>query len=557
MEDMLKNIGSLIEGVVLDLTGLSANVDLVRPAKLEFGHWSTNVAMQVFGVKKKNGDGKYGSSIELAKEIIEKLGIVEGVLKMEVMGPGFINIFLTDKALVSMVESRAVLESPKKVLVEYSSPNVAKKFGVGHLRSTIIGQAIFNIYKSLGVEVIGDNHLGDWGTQFGVIIAAVELYGIDMDKTSVGELERIYVDYNKLIEEDVSYKEKARDAFARLEKREEKAVLIWEKSLAISLAEFDRIYQVLGVKIDHAYGESHYEELMKDVVIPQVSSKIGKESQGAIIVEFEGMPPAMLVKSNGTTTYFTRDLATIYFRQNNPELKSDLYIYEVGSEQELHFRQVFKAAQMMGWIEEGQCVHVSHGLMSLPEGKISTRKGRTVNLEELLERSVEEARLKIGEDREVDREVVAKAVGIGAVKFNELRHTPRSDYVFRFEEALNLEGDSGPYLQYALVRCRAILNQAGEIDNGVFDFEENERRLVAELSYFGYVKEVVARTFSPNLLCSYLISLSGEWSSFYNNVRILQSEDEDKKRRVWIVRVTEKVLSEGLEILGIPTLEKM
>ena len=440
------------------------------PADEKMGDYASNVAMVLAKQLEKNPK-------ELAGEIVNKLqtkgNLNEVVEKMEVAGPGFINFWLKDEMLIDglremLVNDNHCLDSDfmsgKKVLVEYSSPNIAKRFSVGHLRSTIIGQALFNIYKHSGAEVTNDNHLGDWGTQFGMIIAAVEEKKIDVSKTTVSELEELYVDFNNRMEETPIIKEKAKEAFARLEKGDEAARGIWKACVEVSMKEFDKIYNKLGVKFEHENGESVYEKLMPSIIEEAMDGGVGATGEeGALIVKFEKdgkeyLPPAMLQKSDGTTTYFTRDLATIRKRLDDQDLKSELYIYEVGSEQILHFKQVFEAARKL-WEEASgvELKHVAHGRMTFGGEKMSTRKGTNIKLEYLIFKAGEEAKRIAKEKNSTE---TSEKIGIGAVKYNELRRSPESDYDFKWEEALNMEGNSGPYLQYVYVRTKGILEKS-------------------------------------------------------------------------------------------------
>jgi arginyl-tRNA synthetase len=565
---LIERLEEEISKIMKPLVGEDVVVRVMRPSIAGSGELSTNTPMQVFGkLKNQQKDIEFNTARDLAFEIKEKLeesgDFKKYVKEIEVAGPGFLNFYLTDEYLGDeFLRSEFEFDQGKgkKVLVEYSSPNIAKRFGVGHMRSTIVGQALLNSFAALGYETVGDNHWGDWGTQFGIIIAGVENENLDVNKMSVSDLEALYVRYNALIDENKEYKERAREAFKRLEEGESKAYAIWEASKNISIKEFDEIYKRINVKIDYAYGEAFYEQIMKDVVIPEVGKKLGKVSEGATIVEFENLPPAMLLKTNGTTTYFTRDLATIYFRQNNPELKSDLYIYEVGAEQELHFKQVFEAASMMGWIKREQLVHVAHGLMRLPEGKISTRKGRNIKLEDLLDGAVVEAKTKIrAEVNENEAEKLSQIVGMGAVKFNELKHSPRTDYIFKMEEAMSLEGDSGPYVMYAVVRARAILDKVTEEMKGNFDsaLNEDERKMISLMLYYPSIVSQIAVSYAPNLLCAYLLELSGTFNQFYTNNPVLKADKEKIALRIAITEKFVTIASQGLSILGISIPERM
>lgn len=552
------------EAVAEFVLGLDYIVE--HPAEEKLGDYSTNAAMVMAGELKRNPR-------ELAVDLVGKLQLNKKLMnlvsRIEVAGPGFINFWIRDEELIRklnevMKEGEFLGGSDfmkgKKILVEYSSPNIAKSFSVGHLRSTIIGQAIFNLYKHSGGDMTSDNHLGDWGTQFGMIIAAVEEdVNFDWSSADIGKLEEIYVDFNKRIEENPELRIKAKEAFLRLEKGDESARNIWKKSVEISMKEFDEIYKKLDVSFEHIYGESAFESLMPEVIEEAKKKKISSVGEeGALIVEFkderekELMPPAMLVKSDGSTTYFTRDLATIKMRLSKPELKCDMYIYEVGGEQRLHLKQVFETAKKL-WPEETrevEFVHVAHGLLSLPEGKMSTRKGNTIKLGDLLTRADEKSS---GE----------KEISVGAVKYNELKRSPVMDYVFKWDEALSMEGNSAPYLQYVYVRTRGILNKSkenlGKIITSEKVFANDDERTLARwlLLRFteGEVVESAAKNFAPQQVCSYLFETAQKFNGFYERNKVIGVENQGLRLALTIL--TGEVIKNGLKLLGIETVEKM
>lgn len=558
METLGNRLTNALSGVFSGY-GLRADELAVVYPEEQFGDLSTNGAM--IAAKKAGRNPR-----EVAQEAVEKLKqdkeIRETVVDIKVEGPGFINLWIkTEKLLEEAVKAVRKGENygegswgeGRRVLVDYSAPNIAKQFSVGHLRSTIVGQALINLYKFGGFEAIGDNHLGDWGTQFGMIIAAVEEKGLKAETLSIDELEGLYVDYSRRVKLDEGLLELAREAFLRLENEEEKAVAIWKATVETSKKEFQRIYDLLGVKIDYEYGESFYSPLMPKVIEEAVEKGVARESEGALIMELNGLPPAMLKKSNGTTTYFTRDLATVKFRQENEDLKADLYIYEVGAEQTLHFQQVFKAAEVMGYAKEKQMVHVGHGLVMGADGKkMSTRKGTNAKLEDLLKEMIEAA-AKFNPK-------TAKEVGIGAMKFNDLKRNPRSNYKFDMEEALRLDGDSGPYLQYTYSRACSVLGKAGEETGkaGVTEFNAEELGVLKMIYRFAGWAETAARVLAPNLLCEYLLETAKRYNSLYNAHRILQEEDEQRKaNRLVITRAVTTILGNGLRLLGIEPIERM
>ena len=556
--------------------GLEVKVLVERPADQSKGDFSTNVAM----VMAKN-EGK--NPRELAEKIVEglkkneELGKVVDLERIEIAGPGFINFWVRDEYLAAEIASVQNTETlpdgrqvandvgnsnwmeGKRVLVEYSSPNIAKRFSVGHLRSTIIGQALFNLYKASGARVTNDNHLGDWGTQFGMIIAAVEEEKADISNMSIGELEELYVRFNKRVEERPELKDSAREAFLRLERGDANARKVWQLAIEVSMKEFKEIYKKLNVNFTNNYGESEYESLMIGIIQELKDKKIATKGEGgAWIIRFEKdgkeyMPVAMLLKSDGTTTYLTRDMATVKKRLVEEKLKADLYIYEVGSEQKLHFRQVFETARKL-WPEETkniEFVHVAHGLLTLPEGKMSTRKGNTIRLEDLITKAGDEAADFVkGEGVDTER------MALNAIKYNELRRSPELNYVFAWKEALAMEGNSAPYINYAYVRALKIVDRRSWIvDNVVFEGEEKELARLLLKFVEGEVVEEAARNFSPNSLASYLFEVAKKFNAFYDHNKVLGGARE--LPRLVLVKTVAEVIKNGMKLLGIEVVEKM
>jgi arginyl-tRNA synthetase len=545
-----------------------------HPEKKEFGDYSTNLAFLIAKELKKK-------PIEIANQIaksIEKEKIFE---KVEVKEPGFINFFLSLDFLFE--ELRKILKEKenygknkigkgKTVIIDYSSPNIAKPFGIGHLRSTIIGQALYNIYKFLGYKVIGDNHLGDWGTQYGKLVFAIKKWGKKKaENYSIEELEELYVKFHKEVEKNPQLEEEGRKWFKKLEEGDREARKIWKILVKISLKEFERIYKILGVKFDFALGESFYEPMTKEIIEELREKKIAKESQGALIVEFpkNEFPPVILQKSDGTTTYFTRDLATIKYRLKkwNP----DLIIYEVGADQKLHFQQLFKTVEILGWAKKTKFVHVAHGLYRTKTGKFSTRKGETVHLEDVLKEAIERAKEIIEKSEtsrgltEKEKERVSKIVGIGAVKYNDLSQHPSKDIIFDWEKVLNLKGNSAPYLQYTFVRCQSVLKKSGSwmLEVGIRKLQieklkKEEIDILREIYKFPEVVQEAAKKFSPNLICNFAFDLAKKYNLFYDLYQILKAEDkETKKFRLILTRAVAQIIKNSLFLLGIQTPEKM
>lgn len=574
-----------VEDVLRSVFGIEICDFLIeRPADESHGDFACNVAMALYrglaeateshvpggknqGINWAQSKGEiYNNPRGLAERIKEELLKNKNLLslfeKIEVAGPGFINFHLKPSYFLEKISKidrdygKSDWGKGRRMLVDYSSPNIAKDFSVGHLRSTIIGQAIRNLYEFCGFKTVGDNHLGDWGTQFGMIIAAVEEAELDIEKMSVSEMEALYVDFNERIKKDENLREKAKEAFVRLEKRDKSALAIWKKSIDSSMKEFDKIYDLLGVKIENAYGEGFYVNMWDEIIEDAKKRGLARESEGALIMDLgEDLPPGMFLKSDGGTTYFTRDLAAIKYRQGNLGLKSDLYVYEVGAEQTLHFKQVFIAAEKLGFCNKNSLVHVAHGLVLGEDGKkMSTRKGTGMKMEKWLSEAVKKA-------SEINKESAQK-VGVGAVKYFDLKHSPQTSYKFKMEDALSLEGNSGPYLQYTAVRCKSVLEKAGDLPTGILpvgELNEEELGVFRWLDRFPEVVSDAAREFAPNLVCNYLFELAQRFNTFYNKHRILDETLtlEEKSFRLGLTKSVKQVLDNGLGLLGIEIPEKM
>jgi arginyl-tRNA synthetase len=520
----------------------------------DFGDYSSNVAFQ------------RRSPRERAEEIVEKLktnkDLSKVVDKTEIADPGFINFWLTSEVLLdNLIQIEHSKEKygtsdvgkDKTIIIDYSSPNIAKPFGIGHLRSTIIGQALYNLYTSLGYIVVGDNHLGDWGTQFGKLLYMIKLRQVT--DFNIAKLEELYVEFHKLAEADESVEEKAREWFKKLEEGDSEAKSIWQKCVDVSMEEFERVYRLLGVRIDFAFGESYYESEMKQMMEDAAFKKhLSKGEDRALIIDLAGQgisTPLMFLKGDGATTYATRDLATIRFRIRKWD--PDIIIYEVGAEQSLHFKQIFAAARLLGLIEDRVgLVHTAHGLYLAPDGrKFSTREGKTIKLEEVLDEAVKRAEKLGNSDNKV-----AKEVGIGAIKYFDLMHSVQSNVIFEWDKIMNMEGNSGPYLQYTVARTNSVLAKGkGVKELKSVNLNREELSVLRNLIKFPEVVESSAKLFSPNLLCNFLYELASKYNNFYNTNRIIGSDNEDL--RLALTFGVGQVLKNGLKLLGIETPERM
>jgi arginyl-tRNA synthetase len=501
---------------------------------------------------------KQGNPAEIANNIVSKITDTQGFQKIQAQGP-FINFYFSDDSKAQILKN--VLKDNnygsdkinKTIVIDYSSPNIAKPFGIGHLRSTIIGQAIYNLYKFLGYKCIGDNHIGDWGTQFGKLIYQIKTKNIALESLTIDKLEELYIDFHK--QNDPKLDQFARDEFKKLEQGETENIRIWAECKRISLAEFERIYDLLGVKIDYAYGESFYNELAEHIILELKEKQIAKLGDGAWIVEFSDMPPCVLEKSDGASTYFARDLASIKYRIE--EFNPDIIAYEVGSEQALYWKQVFATAKMLGL--NCQFKHIAHGLIRAKEGKFSTRQGNTIHLEDVINEAISRSKDVIKETSQ-DINDLAKQVGIGAIKYNDLSQDREKDIIFDWDKILNLKGNSGPYIQYAYVRSQSVLQKAGnfeltELPNKI---EDNESRLISKIFWFPEVIKESANNFAPHTLCNYIFSLSQDFSNFYNANPIISTDDQSiKDFRLAICKAVGEILKTSLDILGIDAPERM
>ena len=511
---------------------------------------------------------------EMLEQEIEENKEIE---KIEVVG-GYLNFFVNKSILtkdvleeVSKTEEygKSEIGKEKNIVIDYSAPNIAKPFHIGHLRSTVIGGALYNIYKYLGYNVTGVNHLGDYGTQFGKLIEGYKLWGkeYNIDEEPINELTKIYIRINEACKEDEQILENCRNNFKKLEDGDPYCVEIWKKFRELSLKEFQKVYDLLGSKFDSWNGESFYSDKMPEII--DILNKSGKlvESQGAKIIDLEDKginTPCIIEKSNGSTTYATRDLAAIMYRARTYNFDKALYV--TSYEQTLHFKQVFEVAKLLGLDEKytNGLEHVSFGMVLLPTGRMSTREGNVVKLEELLNEAISRAKDIIEQKNPEleDKEEVAKKVGIGAVIFNDLSGARIKDEIFDWDTILNFQGETGPYIQYTYVRTRSVLEKAGYTPK--FEDVKIEKLLdeysleILKLIYnFEDTLIQVTEKNEPSILSRYLIDLAKAYSSFYNENKIIVEDKDVQNARVYLTYVTGKVLKQGAELLGMQMPEKM
>jgi arginyl-tRNA synthetase len=460
------------------------------------------------------------------------------------------------------------LGTGKKIVVDLSSPNIAKPMSVGHLRSTVIGAAVQRLHDALGYETIGINHIGDWGSQFGKLVAAVDRWGgeVDMETDPIKGLLALYVRYHEQVENDPSLDEAARAAFRELESGEEGQVrATWRRLTELSMGEFDKIYTRLGVTFDEVRGESYYETHLTKTIDRIVEAGITEESEGALIVrvdEFEkDCPPSLLRKTDGTTLYATRDLAAAFHRWELYQFERCLYV--VGGDQRLHFRQLKYVLRRMGLEWEPRMEHIDFGMLRLPEGKMSTRKGRVVFLEDVLDQAAAEAQ-KVISAKNPDLEgaaEIAEMVGVGAVIFNDLKRERVKDIEFTWEEVVSFEGDTGPYLQYTHARLVSIERKVLERGEGAADPDwsalEDAAPILVRLGRFPTAIEQAARSAEPSILATYLLTLGREVNSWVAKSRVLGQDPGLTAARLALVRGARTVVKSGLALLGVAAPEAM
>ena len=513
----------------------------------------------------------------IASEIQEKIELTDEIQKVEVAG-GYLNFFINKETLaeevlgeISKTEQygKSKVGEGKNIVIDYSAPNIAKPFHIGHLRSTVIGGALYNIYKYLGYNVTGVNHLGDYGTQFGKLIEGYKMWGkeYDIEKDPINELTKIYIRINEECKNDEQILENCRNNFKKLEDGDPYCVEIWKKFRELSLQEFQKVYDLLGSKFDSWNGESFYSDKMPEVI--DILQKTGKlvESQGAKIIDLEDKginTPCIIEKSNGSTTYATRDLAAILYRAKTYNFDKALYV--TSYEQVLHFKQVFEVAKLLGLDEKytNGLEHVSFGMVLLPEGKMSTREGNIIKLEELLNEAISRAK-EIIEQKNSDlenKEEVAKKVGIGAVIFNDMSASRIKDEVFDWNTILNFQGETGPYIQYTYVRTKSVLEKAGYLpkmeDVKTENLSDDYSMAILKLIYnFEDILIQVTDKNEPSILARYLIDLAKAYSSFYNENKIIVDDKEVQDSRVYLTYAVSQVLKQGANLLGIEMPEKM
>ena len=548
-------------GEVQDWSGIR-----VQPATdARFGDFQCNDAMQAAKTLRRPPRA-------VAEAVLAALPLPPMLTRAEIAGPGFINLTVAPEWLAEQV---AVLSAAPRfgipdagqgrtVVIDYSSPNVAKPKHIGHIRSTVIGNALDRLHRALGYRVIADNHLGDWGTQFGLLIQGYRTFLTEAEREAltIEALERVYVQSYNRSKEDPAWLESCKSELVKLQQGDAENRAIWERFIAISRREFDRVYGRLDVAFDLTRGESYYNDMLPETIQVLQDKGLAVESEGALVVnlEDEGMPVCIVRKSDGGFNYAATDIATV--RSRVAEFDPDRIIYVTDERQQLHFRQFFAVCAKLGYTTHLE--HVWFGLMRLPEGTFSTRQGNVIKLESLLDeaerRALEIIKASNSEMPEDEQRELAAAIGIGAIKYTDLSHDPQTMIVFTWEKALALEGNSGPYLQYAYARVCSLLDKYAEqvpdrdpLTNALLLDEPVEKALALQLMRFPATVLRAAEVCKPSVLADYLFSLSQTYSSFYQRSPVLKADAAVRDSRIRLCAMVAQVLAEGLGLLGICT----
>jgi arginyl-tRNA synthetase len=558
---------------------------LVRPCDPKFGDYQSNALMSLAKTRKLNPR-------QLATDTLAKLDVSDICEKVEIAGAGFLNFRLKNSVLAQTLEAAARGEhlffekfsQPKTVVIDFSSPNVAKPMHVGHIRSTGIGDTLQRTLRLLGHRVISDNHIGDWGTQFGKLLLGWKniLDRPALERDAIAELERLYKIINAECDANPARLEAAKSELVKLQAGDAENISIWQEMIALSQKQFDEIYSRLGVKFDHALGESFYNPWLGEVVDDLLAKKIARESEGAVGVFSDGslLPkedpflvnrdgvwiadPALVRKSDGGFNYTTTDLATVDYRLKT--WSPDEIVYVVDDRQSGHFKKLFLIFGRWKKTEaqKTKLIHVGFGKILGDDGKpFKTRSGDTVKLGDLLDEAVERAYKTVCEKSEdlpeAQKKEIARVVGIGAVKYADLLPNRQSDYIFNWDKMLALQGNTAPYLLYAYARIKSIFRKAesGKRKAEIILAAPEEIALAKHLLNFGLTLEAVAEEFRPNFLCNYLFELAGKFTGFYENCPVLKAEGAVRESRLAICDLTARVLKQGLDVLGIETVEQM
>jgi arginyl-tRNA synthetase len=510
----------------------------------------------------------------IASDLAENIAVEGAISKVEPAG-GYVNFFVNKSQLAKTVINDVLtkgkkyghsdLGKDKTVVIDFSSPNIAKPFHIGHIRTTVIGNALYKIYDSQGYETVRVNHLGDYGTQFGKLIVAFKLWGSKeaVEANPIPELLKLYIQFHDEAEKHPEMEDEARAWFSKLENGDKEAKELWQWFRDESLKEFARVYDLLDIEFDSYNGESFYSDKM-DRVIDIIKDKgLLEESQGTNIVDLEAynMPPALITKNDGSTLYMTRDLAAALYRKENYNFEKCIYV--VGSQQSLHFQQLFKVLELVGFEWAKDMIHVPFGMVALEEGTMSTRKGRVVFLEDVLRQAIEKTKETMLEKNPNAQNVeeIAKQVGVGAVVFQELSNSRIKDYTFSWERTLSFEGETGPYVQYTHARCCSVLRKANEEVSTDIDYnlisDADSAEVLKLIASFNKQILVALRKNEPHIVTRFVLDLAQAFNKFYHENPILVEDAELRKARIALVAATRQTIENALALLGMGAPERM
>ena len=546
-------------------------VEVFIPENEKFGHYSTNVALKLAKALKKN-------PMEIAESIKYKVLNIKPDFfeKIEVAAPGFINFFIKQeylaknlKEIINKKEKFGQGKSKKQtIVIEYSSPNIAKPLGVHHLRSTIIGQALVDILRFAGYKAVSLSFPGDWGTQFGLLIAGYKRWGKPekIKKNPINEMLNLYVRFSDAVKKEPKLLDEGRKEFKKLEQGDKENKKLWKWFSKESMEDFERVYKILGVKIEHTIGESFYEPEMKSLVKDALDRGIAqKGADGSVVISIPNSSvPEIIQKSDGATIYTTRELAAI--RHRFKKWKADKILYVAANQQTFHLSQVFRCAELFGFAKSGQLGHIKFGMMLASAGKkFATREGRLIPLEEVLKEAISRS-LKVVEKlnpelSEKEKQKIAKIVGVGAVKFFDLCQNRLSDIVFDWDKMLNLRGASAPYIQYTYARLKSVLRKSSGAKHKTFNplllKTKEEMNLISHLLRFSEAVEGAADYYEPNRITDYLLRLAEKINIFYETTPVLKAEKPLRDARLYLIESATLVIKNGLKLLGIESPEKM
>ena len=533
----------------------------------KFGDYQTNFAMISSKIFNQNPR-------QTAQEIITNFPENEMIEKLEIAGPGFINIYLSNRYLSEVVSHLgkeevdfSFLNREGDVIIDYSSPNIAKRMHIGHLRSTVIGDSIKRIFKYLGYNVVADNHIGDWGTQFGKLIIGYRnwLDEAKYKENAIEELERIYVKFAQEAEENPELNDLARKELKKLHDGDEENLRLWQEFIQVSLDEYNKVYDRLNISFDEYRGESFYHNMMPGIIDLLKEKGLARFSQDALVVFFEeeeNLHPCIVQKKDGAFLYSTSDLACLQHKKDNYNLNKAIYVTD--ERQQTHFKQFFKISDMLDWKINKE--HIWFGIMRFQDGIFSTRKGNVIRLEELLDESVKRVRQVIEEKNpnlpEEEKKIIAEKIGVGAIKYADLSKNPQSMVIFDWDKMLSFEGNTAPYLQYTHARIKSVFCKAAEQNISIDETnlqiaDEIDHSLALKLSQFPYAVLKAGENCKPNMVADYLFELGQKFNSYYNVKPFLKAENEERNSRLLLAQKTAEIIRQGLDLLGIESVDRM